>query len=638
MDGMSMKGFRRIQGAIAVVAMGWMLVCLPSFAAEKAGCVAPDCTRTPDRKAGPEQDRRLALEGDASAQMALGLRYLMGNGVPADEELAQDWFLKAAQQGNVPAQVALATMLSFESDRQDLPAAARWFLKAAQQGNAQAMSGLVRLYETGGGVKRDMEKAGQWQARAHAREEEVKLEWAWKVARLDEGRWMKPVEPLKAAGDKGFVLPDKKRVFDVASLQRAAENGDDQAQVVFGALLATGDGIARDEAAAWGWFEKAAAAGNAQAQAVLGWLYALGWGEVKQDEAKAARWMEKAALGGLVPAKAKWGSMLSGGKGVKKDPEKGLEWFVQAAQEGDARARLLMGMMLVHQNRDEAAKWFYGAADIGDEEVLSALGTFYGWGSGPVEGESEKLSEVRRYAQRGEPEAQQMMGFLYGEGWGARRDPKKAEYWFGKAVASGDAEVWLPLGLLYAETGREGMAAEAFDKAVASGGFSLAMDGELLQMIFADSGQLPSRGSAVPSASESKVKGPSDASGSGGKTADNGASQDNKPADPDGRQARVARKRAFLESEVKKGNPAARLMMATIVKQGWGVNKDSEKAASLRSAGIRGMCAALKEKTDEEPLCSRDADDTGDAGKAVVPGKETGSGDSNVFRVTEGAK
>lgn len=97
-----------------------------------------------------------------------------------------------------------------------------------------------------------------------------------------------------------------------------------------------------------------------------------------------------------------------------------------------------MGMMLIHQNRDAAAQWFYGAAEVGDEEVLSALGTFYGWGNGPVLDESEKLSEVRRYAQRDESEAQQMMGFLYGEGWGAKRDPVKAEYWFDKAAASGD--------------------------------------------------------------------------------------------------------------------------------------------------------------------------------------------------------
>lgn len=88
------------------------------------------------------------------------------------------------------------------------------------------------------------------------------------------------------------------------------------------------------------------------------------------------------------------------------------------------------------------------------------------------------------------------MGFLYGEGWGAKRDPVKAEYWFDKAAASGDVEVWLPLGLLYAETGRDDMAAAAFAKAVASGGFGLANDGELLQLIFVDSEKMPDVGNA----------------------------------------------------------------------------------------------------------------------------------------------
>lgn len=85
--------------------------------------------------------------------------------------------------------------------------------------------------------------------------------------------------------------------IDVVALKKAAENGDDHAQTLLGALLATGDGVKKDEKAAIGWFEKAADSGNTQAQAVLGELYGLGWGGLKKDEAKAAKWMEKAGAG-----------------------------------------------------------------------------------------------------------------------------------------------------------------------------------------------------------------------------------------------------------------------------------------------------------------------------------------------------
>lgn len=58
-----------------------------------------------------------------------------------------------------------------------------------------------------------------------------------------------------------------------------------------------------------------------------------------------------------------------------------------------------------------------------------------------------------------------------------------------RQLPAADVEVWLPLGLLYAETGRDDMAAAAFAKAVASADFGLANDGELLQLIFVDSGE-----------------------------------------------------------------------------------------------------------------------------------------------------
>ncbi len=636
MKSVSHMGFYRFKSfvfSVVVFAAGCAWVPSVSFAGQQDDCASVGCSDTTVQKDGDlEKIRQKAQQGDANAQMALGLRYLMGNGLAADEALAEEWFLKSAQQNNVVAQVALATMLAFESDRQDLPAAAMWFSKAADAGNVQAMSELVRLYETGSGVTRDMAKAEEWRVRAKMRSDAVKLERVWKIALADKARWMrKTSRPAELAAQDGVATTAAR--IDVVALKRAAENGDDHAQTLLGALLATGDGVKKDEKAAIGWFEKAADSGNTQAQAVLGELYELGWGGLKKDEAKAAKWMEKAALGGLVAAKAAWGSMLSQGKGVEKDPKKGLEWFVQAGQDGDGRTRLLMGMMLIHQNRDAAAQWFYGAAEVGDEEVLSALGTFYGWGNGPVLDESEKLSEVRRYAQRDESEAQQMMGFLYGEGWGAKRDPVKAEYWFDKAAASGDVEVWLPLGLLYAETGRDDMAAAAFAKAVASGGFGLANDGELLQLIFVDSEKMPDVGNALKRPASAKKTASGAKEPNGGKKA---GVNDKDGVASDERLVRVAKKRAFVLAEAKKGNPAAQLMMARILKEGWGVKKDEEAAASLRADGIRGMCAALKDKAEEEPLCSNEGDG-GNGG--VLPDaasvNKVDENDSTVFKARQ---
>jgi hypothetical protein len=59
------------------------------------------------------QLRQLAAHGDASAENALGLLYIAGDekqNVKPDETLAAQWFIKAAEHGNVPAQSKLGSL------------------------------------------------------------------------------------------------------------------------------------------------------------------------------------------------------------------------------------------------------------------------------------------------------------------------------------------------------------------------------------------------------------------------------------------------------------------------------------------------------------------------------------------------
>jgi len=58
-----------------------------------------------------DQLRRMAESGDAGAQNSLGLRYVNGEGVKADEREAARWFTKAAEQGYTPAQSKLGSLL-----------------------------------------------------------------------------------------------------------------------------------------------------------------------------------------------------------------------------------------------------------------------------------------------------------------------------------------------------------------------------------------------------------------------------------------------------------------------------------------------------------------------------------------------
>src|SRR5271156_2668971 len=83
--------------------------------------------------------RALAENGDALAQVYLGLLYLNGEGVPANPALAVMWYRKAAAQGNAAAQHNLGW--AYENGRgvpQDFAQAVAWYRKSAEKGNLDA--------------------------------------------------------------------------------------------------------------------------------------------------------------------------------------------------------------------------------------------------------------------------------------------------------------------------------------------------------------------------------------------------------------------------------------------------------------------------------------------------------------------
>ena len=91
--------------------------------------------------------KQKAEQGDAAAQLFLGILYKDGQGVPQDYAQAAIWFRKAAEQGDAGAQFMLgASYANGKGVPQDYAQAAVWFRKAAEQGNATAQILLGILY------------------------------------------------------------------------------------------------------------------------------------------------------------------------------------------------------------------------------------------------------------------------------------------------------------------------------------------------------------------------------------------------------------------------------------------------------------------------------------------------------------
>jgi hypothetical protein len=104
-----------------------------------------------------------AAQGDAQAQLQLGLRYAEGDGVIQNDKEAARWFGLAANQGLAEAQYRYGlALLEGRGVVQDYRAAFGWIEKPALGGNARAQYSLGELYRYGTGTAVDKARAYLW--------------------------------------------------------------------------------------------------------------------------------------------------------------------------------------------------------------------------------------------------------------------------------------------------------------------------------------------------------------------------------------------------------------------------------------------------------------------------------------------
>jgi localization factor PodJL len=120
---------------------------------------------------------RAAYNGEPNAEYWLGTLYARGRGLPEDESQALHWYEAAAKQGNAKAMHRLGVAY-FEGqgvEKNDTEAA-RWFTEAAEEGNSDAAFNLAVLYERGAGVNPSLVEAYKWYAvAAHAGDKQSAL-------------------------------------------------------------------------------------------------------------------------------------------------------------------------------------------------------------------------------------------------------------------------------------------------------------------------------------------------------------------------------------------------------------------------------------------------------------------------------
>ena len=188
-------------------------------------------------------------------------------------------------------------------------------------------------------------------------------------------------------------------------VRSAAEYGVPAAQLRLGRMLLEGNGVERDERAAFSWFERAADGGDPEAMNMAGRCHENGWG-VPVDFRKAAEGYRASAEAGHDWGEYNLGNLLFDGRGVAQDIAGALQRYLRASRRGHGRAMNL------------AARCF--------EE---------GWGC--AKSPAEAAEWYRRSAESGYFRAQFNYGVLLAE----LGDGAAAAEWFSKALSAGDQGV-----------------------------------------------------------------------------------------------------------------------------------------------------------------------------------------------------
>jgi len=150
-----------------------------------------------------------AAQGNAEAQLQMGMHYAEGDGVIQSDKEAARWFELAAKQGLAEAQYQYGlVLLQGRGVVQDYKAAFSWIEKPAKRGYAKAQYSLGELYRYGTGTAIDKARAYLWFNLAAAQGVEVaakardSLVWQLKpeqiVAMQEEARRMSQAAPSPA--------------------------------------------------------------------------------------------------------------------------------------------------------------------------------------------------------------------------------------------------------------------------------------------------------------------------------------------------------------------------------------------------------------------------------------------------------
>lgn len=223
----------------------------------------------------------------------------------------------------------------------------------------------------------------------------------------------------------------------IDDIQEAAEDGNAEAQYLLAIAHWKGEGVEEDAERAAYWLRRSATRGFSRAQFAYGQRLFWGWGGREPDKVEGFDWWLVAAENGNASAMIEIGnSYLHGREGVPgEDLDKAEEYFDQALQIGSLEAETSLGYLY-----DERAR---NARSIGDTEAL-------------VQANERKLSYFQRGMRKGSSSSMLGLARMYRYGDHVEKDLQKAIELYSQSASNSNIDAAYELGMMYRDdTGTE---------------------------------------------------------------------------------------------------------------------------------------------------------------------------------------
>lgn len=248
----------------------------------------------------------------------------------SDMERALNLLKSAAEKNYTPAYRPLAKLYynGYKKVPQDKEKAFEWYLKAAEAGEVDAFPNVAYAYREGDGTLKDVNKA---------------KEWYEKGVEAGDPASMRGLGYMYDPDYKGFET-DAEKTFDLMKKgYEAAVKANDKIEIgncanYIGVCYLDGLGVSKDPSAVIEWYTKAAEAGNGMAMKNLGATYYWGEPGIPKDYDKAFYWLTKAAKENYLYAKLLLGECYEYGRGVEMNKAKARAIYDELVQKDHYKA------------------------------------------------------------------------------------------------------------------------------------------------------------------------------------------------------------------------------------------------------------------------------------------------------------